>query len=308
MISPRNIHTLARKYSTSPEFIANLLESIGYKETVNTLDMGPIDLHDTIRVNFIKTNRESVIKKLKKEKIKVIPIPEIPEALKVIKGRQKIGSSITYLTGEIMPQGLGSMLTVVALDPKPGETILDLAAAPGGKSCFIGERLRNKGYLYANDISTERLRSLYLNLARHGINNVLITNEDGSTIKINNIDKILLDAPCTGEGLLVSKPERRTNRTKYDIYQLQKTQISLLNNAINLLDSGGVCVYATCSLNFMENEEVVNHFLNKVQIKSINISGQEGNDKISSEFINARRLVPSLHKCDGFFIVKLEKL
>jgi ribosomal RNA methyltransferase Nop2 len=180
-----------------------------------------------------------------------------------------------------------------------------MAAAPGGKSCFIGERMKGEGLLYANDVSQKRLRSLFFNLTRHRINNAVVLNLDGREVTNINPDRILLDAPCTGTGLLVSKPHIKTSKKIDDSIQLQRIQIQMLQRAYSLLESGGVCVYSTCAISQIENEMVVETFSSKFEVINPEITGGDG---ILNGIVYGKRYYPHLQKCDGFFISKLVKV
>ncbi|MHA2249701.1 MAG: RsmB/NOP family class I SAM-dependent RNA methyltransferase [Candidatus Kariarchaeaceae archaeon] len=306
-ISHLQINRLATQHNTSVDLVDLLTSWFGVDEVDSILRMKPHHLHKTIRVNLLKLTRKEAIERLKKENIVCKRIKEVPEGLIVTQGQTKIGSCQSYLNGEIMPQGYGSMLAVHALDPLPGETILDVAAAPGGKSCFIAERMKNTGTLIANDASSVRIPSLISNLARHGISNSVVTLQDGMILNLPQVDRVLLDAPCTGEGLIVSQISRRKSRKIMDHYHLQKVQITLLNKAISLLKPGGVCIYSTCSLSPIENEEVITQVLGKVTVLDLEVPGLQGFSQIHPDLVKAKRLLPSIHKCDGFFIIKLQK-
>ncbi len=302
------IKRLQQKYPINKSLLKNFIRWLGIDETVKLLEMKPDDIKKTVRVNLLKITIDDVILRLKKEGIIAKKMDEIYEGLHITNNWNKVGSSQSYLNGEIMPQGLGSMLTVHALDPQPGEKILDMAAAPGGKTCFIGERMKNTGILVANDKSKSRLSSLISNLSRHSIDNVIITNRDASNIKDGDFDKILLDAPCTGEGLIVSHPNRKTSKSIVNNYDMQKIQIILIKRAISLLKIGGVCVYSTCSLSPIENEEVVHSVLNHVKIEQIHIAGDPGKSELHPDFYMSKRILPSKMYCDGFFIVRLRRV
>lgn len=270
--------------------------------------MRPHQLNNTARVNLLKVSREDCILKLFHEGIKAKPILEIPEGIIITAGWKKIGSSQCYLQGYVMPQGFGSMLAVHSLNPQPNETILDMAAAPGGKSCFIGERIQNTGLLIANERSHKRIQSLTHNLMRHGITNVIITQQDGANLKMDHVDRVLLDAPCTGDGLIISNPSRKKSKSIMNSFSMQRIQITLLSNALSLLKPGGTCLYSTCSLNTIENEQVLYPLREQFKIESIDIPGLSGVETIHEEFTKTKRLLPSTHYCDGFFIAKLKKL
>ena len=278
---------------------------LGKEATTEVLSMKPADLRDTARVNLMQGSRKEILENLATENIRAKPLAGVPEGIEITNGAAKLGSSLSYLRGEVMPQGLGSMLTVLALDPKPGEFIIDMAAAPGGKSCFIAERMQGEGRLLSNDSSTVRYRSLLFNLARHHLSNVVFSNQDGQSLKETGVNRILLDAPCTGGGLLVSKPERRTSRRIDDSIQLQRLQTQLLRQALNMLEPGGICVYSTCAVSPIENEMVVERFQDLVEFQSLSIDGR--NAYIESQQIG-KRLYPHENFCDGFFIVKMVKI
>ncbi len=254
------------------------------------------------------SERETVIKFLRQEGIRAIPIHELPEGIEILHGKTKLGHSLAYLQGLVSPQGLGSMLTVHILDPKPSEYVLDIAAAPGGKTAFIAERMQNKGLVVANDINRARLKAVQANLTRHGLSNVLVLHHDGTSLNLSErFDKILLDAPCTGEGLLVSQPRRRRSKDVSDPYILQRLQRQLLARALSHLKIGGRLVYSTCSLNLMENEEVIDPFLDRLEFEKIHLSMPSSPVK-SESFPNAIRLLPSKHGCDGFFIASMRRV
>ncbi len=262
---------------------------------------------NTARVNFLKITRQECIVQLLKEGIIAVADPYLDEGIVIKKGWNKIGSSQSYLSGYVMPQGYGSMLAVDSLNPLPGETILDMTAAPGGKSCFIGERMKGKGTLIANEKSHKRIQSLVHNLMRHGIANSIVTRQDALDIEIDEVDRILLDAPCSGDGLIVSNPSRRTSKTLVNTYSMQRIQISLLSKALSLLKHGGICLYSTCSINSIENELVVNQLIDEFTIEKIEIPGDPGSSTIHADLKNTKRLLPSKQYCDGFFIAKLRK-
>lgn len=305
----KQLKSLQLKYGVEASLLTNFIDSFGLVETEKIMSMKPSDLKRTVRVNLMKVTREQAIQRLKQEKIIAKEIPEPPEGLEILKGWEKVGSSQTYLAGEIMPQGLGSMLAVHALDPRPGDRVLDMAAAPGGKTCFIGERIRNSGLIVANDKSTSRLSSLISNLSRHSIDPVIIMNLDAGQLRNMEFDRILLDAPCTGEGLVVSQPSRRKSKGIQNSYTMQNVQINLLRRALSLLKVGGIMVYSTCSLSFIENEQVLLSSLVSVEILDTGIiSGNPGNSDIHQSFELSKRLLPSKLACDGFFITKIRRL
>jgi NOL1/NOP2/sun family putative RNA methylase len=299
----KSIRALSTRYSTNTDIVELLLDTLGEANTVEILKMHKAEIKRTLRLNLLHFNKNEIFSSLKEEEIRVVPDKTIPESCEVVFGELKIGHSLAYLKGMISPQGYGSMLTVHLLDPQPGEIILDMAAAPGNKTCFIGERMKNQGVLYANDSSKPRLLSLRANLNRHGIKNCIITNYDGAEFpQSEKFDKILLDAPCTGEGLLVSQPERRKSRQRVDSFILQRTQQRLVRNALQLLKPKGTLVYSTCSLNTIENEEVIESFLQ--DLDEVNLDPSRIKYTRSEKIPTSIRLLPNNTFCDGFYIFK----
>ncbi len=301
------LNELSRKYNTDKHVVKSMSEALGVEETENILRMQSYEINRTARVNLLKTTREEALDQLAEEGIIGLPHKDLEEAITIIENKESLGHSISYLQGLVTPQGLGSMLTIHLLDPKPNEIIFDMAAAPGGKTTFIAERMKNTGLVIANDRSFPRLKALISNLNRHGIKNTIVTNQDAveSSYK-KKFDRVLLDAPCTGEGLVVSNPMRRKSKKPEDPYILQRVQQQLLNAAIKSLKPDGQLVYSTCSLNQIENEEVLEPYLKKLEI--INLRKSIRPYPIESDGIKGTiRLLPSIHSCDGFFIALLKK-
>ncbi len=304
----KTLRRLAKVHRTDLHVVESLSRSIGSELTAEMLKMHPSEILSTARVNLLKSSRNEAIKILARENVRAIPLEAVPEGIAIVQGAAKLGHSLAYLQGMVSPQGLGSMLTVHILDPQPNEVILDMAAAPGGKTTFIAERMKNSGLLVANDINRGRIQALRANLNRHGIVNCIVVNEDATTLKLDQkFDRILIDAPCTGEGLIVSHPQRRTSREIVDPFIMQRTQQRLIKNAIRLLKEGGTLVYSTCSLNTAENEEALLPFISKWTVNPINDVKLEPKPVPSEIIPGSIRLLPPLHACDGFYIAKITK-
>lgn len=194
--------------------------------------------------------------------------------IKIYESKVPIGATPEYLAGHYMLQSASSLLPVLALDPQPGERVLDMAAAPGGKTTYIAQLMKNTGCIFANDLKKERLKALQFNLYRLGVTNTTVTCRDGrkySKIFPNSFDRVLLDAPCTGLGIISKDPSIKANRLLLDIYKNSHIQKELLLSAIDSTRVGGVIVYSTCSVSPLENEEVVNYVLKKRFVKVVDI-------------------------------------
>jgi 16S rRNA (cytosine967-C5)-methyltransferase len=179
------------------------------------------------------------------------------------------------------------------LDPQPGETILDLCAAPGGKLSYIAQLIRNQGRLVAHDISLERLRLIAENCARLGITCVeTLLPSALNSLPASSVDRILVDAPCSNTGVMRRRVELRWRIRLEEIRRLRATQLELLRRAAALLKPGGILVYSTCSLEPEENRDVVNEFL-------------QAPAKCTLEA--ERELLPFVDGIDGVYITRLRR-
>ncbi|ELA42580.1 uncharacterized protein VICG_00332, partial [Vittaforma corneae ATCC 50505] len=194
--------------------------------------------------------------------------------------------------------------------------VVDLCAAPGGKSTHIAAILNNTGVLYSNDISKERISSLKSNLSRMAVTNAIITNVDALLFNVGKVDRILLDAPCSGTGVISKDPSIKTSKSVEDIKRVVKIQQKLILHAFDMLRSGGCMVYSTCSVLVEENEGVVDYLLSQrksAKVVDLNVAvGREGfihfrNENFNGSLQKARRIYPHVHNMDGFFYVKIFK-
>lgn len=237
----------------------------------------------------------------------------------------ELGRSIEHLLGYYYVQELASMLSIIALNPRPNELILDLCASPGSKTSQISAQIKNTGTIIANDINIGRIKILASNLERCGVTNAIITRDDGIRLcekfKLQNIkfDKILLDAPCSGEGTIRSSPKSCLMWNPNTIKSLSKLQKKLFKGAFEILKEGGKIVYSTCTHAPEENEEVVDftlkEFQGQIEIEKIDlpVSCRPGiinwNDKnYDKEVIKSCRIYPQDSNTEGFFLAKFKKL
>lgn len=206
----------------------------------------------SIRTNTLKTRRKELAQSLIQRGVRVDPLADWSNVgIKVYESKVPIGATPEYLAGHYMLQSASSFLPVLALAPQPGEKVLDLASAPGGKTTYMAQLMKNTGCLFANDLKKERLRALQFNLYRLGVTNTVVTCRDGrkyGKIFPNSFDKVLLDAPCTGLGIVSKDPSIKANRLLIDIYKNSHVQKELLLAAIDSARVGGTIVYSTCSV------------------------------------------------------------
>lgn len=217
--------------------------------------------------------------------------------------------------------GASSMLPVMALAPQENERVLDLCAAPGGKSSHIAALMKNTGVLFSNDANRDRIKAVVGNFHRLGVMNAVVSCEDGCKYKsiMTGFDRILVDAPCTGTGVISKDPSAKTSKSDVDVQRCYNIQRKLLLTAIDCLSAksstGGYLVYSTCSILPEENEWVIDYALKKRNVKLVPTGldfGTEGfanyrQHRFHPTMKLTRRYYPHTHNMDGFFVAKLKK-
>ena len=276
----------------------------------------------TIRANSLKTKRRELAKNLISRGVNLDPLAEWSKVgLKIYSSTVPIGATPEYLSGQYMLQSPSSFLPVLALNPLPGEKILDMCASPGGKTTYIGQLMKNEGLLVANDLKKERIKSLFFNIHRLGIKNSIITNYDGREFAklYNKFDRVLLDAPCSGLGVISKDKSVKMNRTYKEILNNSRLQKELILAAIDSCNAKGkgegIIVYSTCTISVEENEWVIDYALKHRYVKCIETGleiGEPGfvqfrEKHFHPSIANTRRIYPHIHEIDGFFIAKLKK-
>lgn len=216
----------------------------------------------TIRVNTLRTASEQVQQRLTHKGFSLTPISWADDLFRV--DAAGVSKTIEHWLGMFYIQEAVQTLPVRVLDPQPGETILDMAAAPGGKCTHIAARMHNKGVLIANEPVGRRQPSLMANINRLGVLNATVTSYRGESFPMHTqFDRILLDAPCSAEGTMRKEPSLRNGATESAIARLSRLQRRLIVRAYDLLKPGGRLVYATCTLAPEENEGTVAHLLSE---------------------------------------------
>ncbi len=277
-------------------------------------------LMPSIRINTIKIKKEIVIRRLREREISIKKIPWVDYGFWI--DVEKVGNLIEHSLGYIYAQGPASMIPPLVLNPKKDDLVLDLTAAPGSKTSQIAQIMNNEGIIFANDISADRVNFMISNLQRLGVKNVVVTRINGrfyhNRIKIK-FDKVLLDAPCSGEGHIPKDFSILNSWGEKICIGFSKLQISLINAAFNCLKEGGILVYSTCTFDPRENELVISWLLEKYEnakLERIKIDGLKyckgleewKKYKFNSEVKKAIRIYPHLNNTEGFFIAKIKKI
>jgi len=278
----------------------------------------------TIRSNPLKTRRGELAKSLISRGMNVDPASKWTKVgLVVYDSQVPVGATPEYLAGHYSIQGLSSFLPVMALEPQPNERVLDMCSAPGGKTTHIASLMKNTGLLFANDFNKDRLKAVVGNLHRMGVKNSIVSNLDGAEfakIQKQSFDRVLIDAPCSGTGVVWKDPSVKSSKDEEDIKGRYMTQRRLLLAAIDSVDAnsktGGIVVYSTCSVLVEENEAVVQYALEKRHVKLMPVGfdvGVKGYTKFRRHrfhpsMIETRRYYPHVHNVDGFFVAKFKKI
>ncbi len=268
----------------------------------------PLDL----RVNSIKANRDEILQGLSAEGVTAVATPFSPYGIRVT-GKPALNKSPLFLTGRFEVQDEGSQLLSLLLAPKRNDMVVDFCAGAGGKTLMLGAMMNSQGRLYAWDVSEKRLANLKPRLARSGLSNVqpqLIAHENDNKIKrlAGKIDRVLVDAPCSGLGTLRRNPDLKFRQSEQSVTELTQKQASILASASKLLKLGGRLVYATCSLLQEENQGIVEAFLAQHPNFTLLPAGEAlAQQKISLEMGDYLQLLPQKHATDGFFAAVLER-
>ncbi len=299
--------------SNFPDWIRERLQAQygdeGASQLMDALNRAaPLDL----RVNALKCSREQAEAALSEAGIAFASTPYSPLGLRLAK-KPALQNLTLFKDGGVEVQDEGSQLLAHLLGARRGEMVVDFCAGAGGKTLAIGAAMRNTGRLYAFDVSDKRLAKLKPRLARSGLSNVhpvVIAHENDAKVKrlAGKIDRVLVDAPCSGLGTLRRNPDMKWRQQVADITELNAKQQAILAGAARLVKSGGRLVYATCSLLAEENETVVEAFIAAhSDFVIVPVNELLASQKIELDTGVYLKLRPDMHQTDGFFAAVLER-
>ncbi len=287
------IHYLSIKYSYQPWIIALWLEAYDIDFVEKLLEEGNQTPELTIRLNWLKIMKEDLIQSLEAKGYRVEKGRYSQNALHVF-GEDLLESKL-YKDGMFSVQDEASQMVAQLLEPSHGDVVMDLCAAPGGKTMAIAERMNNTGTVIASDIYKRKMEIVAREAQRLGIKNVKIRTWDGTKVDstmVGKADKVLVDAPCSGLGVIRRKPEIKYKENNQEINELPGKQLGILSASSKYVKPGGVLMYSTCTINPYENERVVSDFLRKNPMFRVD---------------QTKQMLPHVHKTDGFFICKMIK-
>ncbi len=310
---------LAKEHEYQQYMIERYLALWGEEDTLRFLEACDQPIRTSIRMNTLRMESEKTIERLQKKRIELEKIPWLSHGFYAdFEGHSTPGAFLEHMLGFYYVQGVPSMTTVEVLDPQPDETILDLAAAPGGKTTHIAQQMQNSGIVVAVEMDRRRISSLESNILRCGVTNAIVLRGDAKKVERLNLepDRILLDAPCSGEGLIPLDPTRKTSKSMADVRFCATKEDELLDAAVTVLAPGGTIVYATCSIAPEENEYIVDDILKRhPEMKIVQIPLDFGTPGYSEPYgvsldeslKLSKRFLPHLHGTEGFFICKMIK-
>ncbi|KAL7677926.1 hypothetical protein ACOME3_004156 [Neoechinorhynchus agilis] len=291
----------ATHYGYNEFLMTKILELFSKPEAAEFLEACESERPMTIRTNTLKTHRRNLAQALIGRGANVDPVGRWSnEGLVVFDSQVPIGATPEYLAGHYIIQGASSLLPVLSLSPQPNDFILDLCAAPGGKTTHIAALMKNAGILVANDRNVDRLKAVFSNVHRMGI--------------------VIVDAPCTGTGVLSRDPSAKCSKSQLDVQRCSTIQRQLLLSAIDAVNHrstiGGIVVYSTCSILVEENEAVIDYALRNRKVEVVEtglLFGVNGFTKFREHRFHpslsrCRRFYPHKHNMDGFFVAKLRKI
>lgn len=293
-----SIDNLSTYYSHPRFYTEYFYENYGEEFTKKLLKANNEKPPFTIRVNTLKTNRDELIKNLTKAGFD-IEETTYKNALNVLNPNGIIDTEL-FDKGHFYVQDLGSILVSSFLNPSKDSKVLDLCAAPGGKTSHLSELMDNTGEIIACDKSKGKIKLIKENVERLGCKNISPMINDARVLKeefINKFDYVLVDAPCSGTGLYRKKPDIKWNKGIEDLKELGVIQLEILNKAKEYVKEKGLLLYSTCSLSKTENEDVIDNFLKENE----NFKIKKLRDK------DVLKLFPSVDGSDGFSICLLEK-
>ena len=292
-----SITRISLKYSMPEWIVKKFCDEYGEEETANICQNLNLRPNISVRINRLKGKMDLGEK-------------GILEDFRTMTGTKNITKTKAYIEGNITIQDEAAGLSSFVLAPKEGEMVLDACSAPGGKTTYLAELMHNKGKIVAWDIYEERLKQVEQNAKRLGIDIIQTEVHDATKLKeeyVEKFDKILLDVPCLGLGVIRRKPDIKWNRQEDDIKEISDIQFNILKTCSKYLKKNGTLVYSTCSMLKEENDAIIEKFIKEENFETVNIEEQIPNEFSKITTNNMVQFLPSQNH-DGFFITMLKKI
>jgi len=305
-----DVETLSIKYFYPTWLVNYLIKLVGRNMAIKIMEKTNTVPPIYIRINTLKCEKEKVIEMLRKEGIKVEEDKDLPEIVKVISYEKPVTRTKAFQEGYIYIQTKSSALVTHVLNPAPGDFIIDLCAAPGGKTTHIAQLMRNQGKILAVDLNIRRMEEMkekFKKLEAKIAHPLAADSRILYKIAMHKADKVLVDVPCSSTGAIWSKPEIKWKTKPRDIKRITQIQWELLTAAAKLVKDNGILVYSTCSITLEENEMLIEKFLKLYPefqlVPAKPFIGLEAYRGLK----DAQRLFPYPNETEGFFIAKMKK-
>lgn len=304
------VEYLSILYSMPKWLVEKFLADYGFDKTEKMLEAFLQERPTTIRIRQHLVDKEAVLDSLKRQNVIVESAPYVKNAY-YIKNYDYLPALEAFRMGNIQVQDVSSMLVGEVASPKEGDYVMDLCAAPGGKTLCIADKLKGTGHIDARDISKTKTDLIRENVMRQNFLNVKVTEKDATQLDLNSFEKadiLIADVPCSGLGVIGKKTDIKYNITQTGIAELVNLQRKILEQASTYVKAGGTLIYSTCTINKEENIENVRWFVENYPFELESI------DKYLCEELRSNttkegylQLLPGVHNCDGFFIARLKR-
>lgn len=288
------------------EFLEQYPEDVTEKMLASFLENAPT----TVRVSQFQNTEQETMESLRRQGVSLEKAPYVEEAW-YIRDYDHLSRLAAFLQGRIQVQDVSSMLVAHVADPHPGDTVLDVCAAPGGKSLHMADRMLGCGFVQARDLTSYKVELMQENIERSGLGNVMAEQWDATVYDESwekKADVVLADVPCSGYGVIGKKADIRYHASRNKENELVRLQRKILENAAAYVKDDGTLVYSTCTVNKKENEENVRWFLEEFPFEAVSLDDCLPEELRSGETAKGYlQLLPGVHNCDGFFMAKFRR-
>lgn len=303
------IPRLGVKYSFPDWLVSLFVEQFNVKQTKKLLDWYNQTPNIDLRVNSLKITREKLQEILLDNGIETSFLPYISQGLRLNNSSGNITQLDCFKQGLFTIQDASAQLVTHFLNPQPHETIIDACAAPGAKTTHMAELMKDSGTIIGCDRYSRRLKKITENAQRLELKSIEVVEGDSSLLTSweNQADKVLVDVPCSGLGVLHKNPDIRWHKKPEDIESLTQLQLKILENSAKWVKKGGILVYSTCTLNKQENEDIIDKFLENNSSWQLDTKNNNPNFKFPITSRGMVKIFPPVDNMDGFFMAKLIK-
>jgi 16S rRNA (cytosine967-C5)-methyltransferase len=290
-------------------FVEYCFKLFGHDEALAFLNGSMATPPAYIRINTLTATEESTVQKLAQEGVELEKIAPLNYTYRVLASKKPLNALPSYAEGLFYVQDKASCFATQTADPKPGNVVFDVCAAPGAKTTFIAQLMQNQGTIYSVDFSAKRMKTWKKETARMGtkIAEPIIVDACVSMPLLGEADLVILDPPCTSTGVFAKQPSSKWRLSPSSIQNMSELQWQMINNCAEKVAKGGILAYSTCSITMEENEGIIERFLKEhPEFTLMNVEPKIGMPGLNG-LTKCQRLYPHIHHCNGFFIAKLQK-